>query len=240
MRAAAHVAPSVDDNNRYLKITVLGDRVRLAYTVFFGEVPGQRMRPSLDANHDGTISDAESQAFGAKLGAEVAANLELELDREPRKIEWMDISVGLGTPSVRGGAFSVDLVAYACLTSRDPHALKLRDRFRVPNPGDTELKLEDSPGVTIQHARIGRIEAPDNLFKFIGPGGPLSDDGLDLAFTVSAHAPRASSPCAKPTEPTSAAGMSRAVIVIAAAVIGFALAALATVISRRRRARATR
>src|SRR6185369_12131192 len=36
-RAAAHVAPSVGDNNRYLKLTPLGDRVRLAYTVFYGD-----------------------------------------------------------------------------------------------------------------------------------------------------------------------------------------------------------
>ena len=27
---SAHVAPSVDDNNRYLKVTPLGDRVRIA------------------------------------------------------------------------------------------------------------------------------------------------------------------------------------------------------------------
>ena len=35
---SAHVAPSVDDNNRYLKVTPLHDGIRLAYTVFFGEI----------------------------------------------------------------------------------------------------------------------------------------------------------------------------------------------------------
>ena len=38
--ARAHVAPSVDDNNRYVWVTPLGDRVRIAYTVLFGEIPG--------------------------------------------------------------------------------------------------------------------------------------------------------------------------------------------------------
>src|SRR6476659_5617187 len=80
VQAAAHVAPSVDDNNRYLKLTPLGDRVRLAYTVFYGEVPGAAMRQQLDANRDGTIDDAESSAFGEKLAAEVAASIDVTVD----------------------------------------------------------------------------------------------------------------------------------------------------------------
>jgi hypothetical protein len=62
--ARAHVQPSVDDNNRYIKVQPFGDRIRLAYTVFFGEVPGAGMRPQIDTNHDKTISEAEAQAFG--------------------------------------------------------------------------------------------------------------------------------------------------------------------------------
>ena len=44
--AAAHVSPSVDDNNRFLKLTPLGDRVRLAYTVLFGDNPGRALCPA--------------------------------------------------------------------------------------------------------------------------------------------------------------------------------------------------
>ena len=48
--ADAHVAPSVDDNNRYLKVTPSADRLRIAYTVFFGENQGRQMRAGLDTN----------------------------------------------------------------------------------------------------------------------------------------------------------------------------------------------
>src|SRR5262245_49235308 len=78
--AAAHVAPSVGDNNRYLKLTPLGDRVRLAYTVFYGEVPGAELRKAIDANHDGAIDDAESQAFAVRTADEIAAALEVIVD----------------------------------------------------------------------------------------------------------------------------------------------------------------
>src|SRR5439155_4694815 len=76
-RARAHVAPAVGDNNRYLKLTPLGDRVRLAYTVFYGEIPGAGLRGAIDVNHDGAIDDRESQAFGTRLAGEVAAALEI-------------------------------------------------------------------------------------------------------------------------------------------------------------------
>src|ERR1043165_3083602 len=54
---SGHVAPSVDDNNRYLKVTPLRDGIRFAYTVFFGEIPGASVRRTMDRNSDGTIDD---------------------------------------------------------------------------------------------------------------------------------------------------------------------------------------
>src|SRR4051812_9053541 len=130
--AAAHVAPSVDDNNRYLKLTPLGDRVRLAYTVFYGEVPGAAMRQQLDTNHDGTISDAESQAFGEKLAKEVADSLDLTVDTAAQQVTWAQVVVGMGTPQVTAGTFSVDLIAWICLpTVRGSHQILLKDRFHL-------------------------------------------------------------------------------------------------------------
>src|SRR3954468_2766842 len=101
--ARAHVAPSVDDNNRYLKITPAADRVRIAYTVFFGEVPGAQTRPSIDADHDGRISDAEAQTFGGKLGGEVGPSLELTIDGATQPVTWTTVAVGIGAPEVAAG-----------------------------------------------------------------------------------------------------------------------------------------
>ena len=186
--AQAHVAPSVDDNNRYLKVTPMGDRVRVAYTVFFGEVPGAQTRPSLDTDHDKTISDAEAAAFGQKLARQVADGLEVELDGQIHPITWTEISVGMGSPAVAAGTFSVDLVAWVC-ASRGAHTLRLRDRFRITRPGETEVKVEDSPGVTLVRAHVGPADDPQHDFHFVGPGGPISDDGLELAYDATARAP---------------------------------------------------
>jgi hypothetical protein len=183
--ADAHVAPSVDDNNRYLKLTPLGDRVRLAYTVFYGEVPGAGMRKAIDTDHDGTIDDAESQAFGTTLAAQIAAALEVVVDGARQPVAWSQVVVGMGTPQVAAGTFSVDLVAWLCLAApRGTHQVRLQDRFRLAQPGETEVKVEDSPGVAIDHARMGADDDLGYDYKIIGPGGPLEDDGLDLQFTA--------------------------------------------------------
>lgn len=182
---SAHVAPSVDDNNRYLKLTPLGDRVRIAYTVFFGEIPGAQERRGIDANHDGQISDAEANTFGQRLAGQVAANIELDVDGRRTPLTWQTVDVGMGTPDVAAGAFSVDLVAYPCLASvRGRHRVKLRDHLALPNPGETEVKVEDSPGVSVDHARVGPADDPSYDYKFVGAGGPLSDDGLDLQYNA--------------------------------------------------------
>ena len=181
--AVAHVSPSVDDNNRFLKVTPLGDRVRLAYTILFGDNPGHAMRPTLDANHDGAIEDAEAEAFGGKLARDVGDALDIDVDGKPYRVVWTEVSVGMGAAQTAAGSFSVDLVGYLCLpASRGAHRVALRDHFRLTRPGETEVKIDDSPGVTISRARIGRADDPGFDYRFAGPGGPLAEDGLDLRF----------------------------------------------------------
>lgn len=230
--AFAHVSASVNDNNRYLKVTPAADRIRIAYTVFYGEVPGRLLRPSLDTNHDGQITDAEASITATTVATDVAASLELIVDGKPRPVVWSTSVVGLGTPAVTGGAVSVDLVAWICLpTPGGAHHVRLRDRYRVPNPGETEVKIEDGLGITIDRTRIGTAEDSGHDYKFLGPGGPLLDDGLDLAFTADANAPRGDATC---VEATPKRGHIPAIfIVLAGAVIGALIAAYAARRSRR-------
>ena len=186
---AGHVAPSVDDNNRYLKLTPLGDRIRLAYTVFYGEVPGASERRAIDANGDGQIDDREAHAFAAELADQVAAALTVEVDGRTIPVVWATIDPGMGTPVVAAGAFSIDLVAYFCFAKpRGRHHVVVHDRFRIARPGETEAKVDDSPGVTIENAHVGAADDPTYDFRFAGPGGPLENDGLDVVMFAGSDA----------------------------------------------------
>jgi hypothetical protein len=64
----------------------------------------------------------------------------------------------------------------------------LRDHLALPRPGETEVKIEDSLGVTIERARVGPANDPSMDYRFVGAGGPLADPGVDLAFTASDRA----------------------------------------------------
>jgi hypothetical protein len=232
--AAAHVAPAIGDNNRYLKLTPLGDRLRLAYTVFYGEVPGGGMRQAIDANHDGTIDDAEREAFGGQLARDVAAAVVLTIDGAPRPVAWSQVVVGLGTPKVAAGAFSVDLVAWLCLTTpRGKHAVLLRDHYPLARPGETEVVVEDSPGVAINATRIGGAEDEAHDYKLVGPSGALDTDGLELQFTAGDKAAVTGDAVCRGD--AARLSLPAGVIVGAGAVVAFVLAGVVALIQRRRR-----
>jgi hypothetical protein len=233
-QAWAHIAPSVDDNNRYIKLTPAADRVRISYTVMFGEVPGAQTRKTIDANHDGTISDDEASGFGTKIAGEVAPSLEVSVDGKVQPVTWATVAVGMGSNQTAAGSFSVDLVAWACLpVARGKHQIVVRDRFRIPRPGETEAKVEDSPGVTIHHARVGTLNDPTHDYRFAGPGGPLADDGLDLEFTASDKAPlTADGTCSGKT--ASSRPPARLIIMLGMG-CAFVLTVIAVLLVRRRR-----
>jgi hypothetical protein len=237
---SGHVAPSLDDNNRYLKLTPLGDRVRLAYTVFFGEVPGATERRTIDTNGDGHIDDAEAHAFALRLGAEVARGLTAELDGAPARVDWAVVDPGMGTPAVAAGAFSVDLVAYLCLPSpRGRHRVVVRDRFRIAHPGETEVQVDDGPpGVTIETARVGSAEDPTYDYRFVGPGGPIESEGLELVFFVAEQATAsrdATCPGMASPRATDGAGRTWLWLVILAALALATVVVAALLVHRRRR-----
>jgi hypothetical protein len=236
-RAAAHVAPSASDNNRYLKLTPLGDRVRLAYTVFYGDAPGRELRRTLDANHDGAIDDAESQAFGDRIARELAAALDVTVDGVPRPVAWSQVAVGIGTPSVTAGPFSIDLVASICLAPpRGHHALELRDRFALTRPGETQIRFEDSPGVTVDRARVGDDTAPGIDYTIIGPtpvlGAAGPGGGIELGFTAGDRAAVAANATCRDAPPRGSAP-----IAMIAAIAAVALAGAAVIVARRARRR---
>lgn len=230
---AAHVAPSVDDNNRYLKLTPLADRVRLAYTVYFGEVPGAAARRELDRNRDGQISDDEADAFGRELGGQVGPALAVTIDGTAAPISWDQISVGMGTPTTGAGAFSVDLIAWLCLpTAGGAHTITLKDTFPLPRPGETELRIEDSPGVHVTRTRLGLIDLVDHDARWQGAGGPIAHDGFTLGFTADDARPIEGGVCAG----VATRGGSRTWIWLVGAA-ALAAAGGAALLTRRRRAR---
>lgn len=189
--AQAHVAPSVKENNRYIKLTLLGDRVRLAYIIYIGEIPGQSARRRMDVNRDGKLSDAESAAFRDQWADRVREALAIELGGEHSPVSWDSVEIGLGTPLVTGGAMSIDLVDWLCLEGR-ARRLELRDRLVVPRPGESQLLVEESPGTEITSASIGDQEQSE--LTWTGASSRLAN-GARVEWNATADAVGGTGPC---------------------------------------------
>jgi hypothetical protein len=232
--AHGHVAPGTGDNNRYLKLSVLGDRLRLAYTVFYGEVPGAALRKVIDKNHDGAIDDSETQPYGEQIARDVAAAVELTVDGVRQPIAWSQVVVGMGSPSATAGAFSVDLVAAICLAvPRGPHTLLLRDAYPIDRPGETEVKLEDSPGVKINRSHIGDADDEAHDYNLVGPSGALERHGLEAQVTIGERA--IATPDATCPGPRRARDVPTPAIIIGGVVLASLLLAAAGAVLRVRR-----
>jgi hypothetical protein len=78
------------------------------------------------------------------------------------------------------------MIAWLCLSSpksQIAHSLVLTDTFQVPRPGETELRVVESPGVTIGRSTFGKEGKRSQLeFKWTGAGGPIATIGYHLDF----------------------------------------------------------
>ncbi len=228
---SAHPAPSADANNRYVKITPMLDRVRLAYTIYIGEEPGNVVRAALDRDGDWALSEAETATWTQTLAETVRGALALRLDGEDVPVTWSQVVPGLGSARVDGGAFAVDLVAWACTPGAGRrHELDLVDRHALVPPGETEVRIEESPDIRLDVARVGETPFVDRMVQFQRESAPLSR-GLHLVWQAG---PRAEAMpddrCPRPPAPGTARGWLVPVVVG-----GVGLAVLALLARRWRR-----
>jgi len=186
--AHGHVGPSERENNRYLKLTVQGNRARLLYTFYVGNEPGAQLRRRLDQNRDGRLDAAETEHFGVEVAAQVSTNVQLIVDGQRFQGKWEPPQVGLGTDTVAAGALSVDLVVWLCLESPgtdERHTIELADHWHPPQLGETELRIEPAPGVHISRTSLGPESQGVQLrHRWAGRPGPLDEHGLVLEFMV--------------------------------------------------------
>lgn len=192
--ARAHNAPSPDTNNRYLKVEVGHGAARLAFTIYFGDLPGARQRKLLDRDHDGTIAPAEAAAFGDDLARQIAGSIAVELDGG-KQSGWKITDVGLGTPAVTGGAFSVDVELRAAIPPGD-HTLWIEDRLDLPTPGEAVLVVEPAPGVTMLAAHEGRASAGGVRLESVANGRAVP--GTTVRWREAAEAAAAPPPSTAP------------------------------------------
>jgi hypothetical protein len=234
--AMGHVAPSATENNRYLKVTLLPDRARVTYTVYFGERPGAGERQRMDRNADGRLDEAEASAFGAELREHLAPRVSVALDGAPARGAWRVADVGLGLPQTAGGSFAVDLVLEAPAGPGQSHTLTVTDGFELPPVGEAELRIEESPGVRAVAAHAPGGSGVKLRYAYrgaLGEGGPRS---VQVTYVVdeAAASSAATARSAGPTGPPPARARHRRTLWIALGAVGLGLVLMAALGLRRK------
>jgi hypothetical protein len=197
--AEAHPEWSPIRVNRYCKLVLEGPaRIRLVYTLLFGEGPALPGRKGVDLDANGRIDDREKHLLGKRAQSIVEAGLRLTLDGAPVPIGSLGssgssgslgslgapgIEVGLVGDAVAPEPYSVDLSYAIELGDRPgPRELGIDDHVEVPSEGDTEVSIEETPGLRYLGAFRGRrpsVEAPlekQRLFTFRGPRFSVLED----------------------------------------------------------------
>ena len=191
-RAQAHVAPAVDENNRYIKVSPMGDRIQLAFVVFAGEVPGTAMRDKLPT---------DPQIFADELAQRVAAKLNVVVGGKPQQVVWDRVAIDLKPSKEYPNALSVSMVAWFCTGDGARKTFELRDSFEFPPPGESELAIEPAPGVSVQASTLGD-EAGKAKFEWVGLPSPLAESGYRLEYSADPKVamPLADGRCSTSTE----------------------------------------
>jgi ABC-type nickel/cobalt efflux system permease component RcnA len=79
--------------NRYAGIELTPDEVRIDYVLDLAEIPTVQVRPEIDADADGMITDAERATWAARTAPTLLANLTLTVDGRPVPLDVVSSSM---------------------------------------------------------------------------------------------------------------------------------------------------
>ncbi|MCI0632440.1 MAG: High-affinity nickel-transporter [Actinobacteria bacterium] len=150
--------------NRYAGIQVTPGQVRIDYVVDMAEIPTVQVRPQVDADDDGVISDAERSAWAANAAAEIASNLALTIDREPVALEV--VSAAMRLRPGQGGLEVLRLEATFAGPAPETGALAFTDGNFEDRVGWREITATGADGVAITGSDVPVRSVTDGLLSY--------------------------------------------------------------------------
>jgi nickel/cobalt transporter (NicO) family protein len=182
--------------NQYSRIEIGTDEARLVYVIDLAELPTVADRPLLDGDGDGTIADAEREAYLADKLSEIGPALHLfsgstELTLQPtaQSLALAPGQAGLDTTRVEA-TFIADLP----LIAEDAGQLTFRNEYGGDRLGWREIVVTNGHDINIDKSaelatdRSNALQVyPDDLLS-----SPLDERAVTVAYQVLPGAPAAS------------------------------------------------
>jgi ABC-type nickel/cobalt efflux system permease component RcnA len=177
--------------NVYAGIRVMPAEVRIDYVLDMAEIPTVQVRPEIDTDGDGGISDAERSAWSARTASELVSNLTLTIDRATVPLDVVSASLRL-RPG-QGGLDVLRLDATFAGPAPSQGRLVFADANFEDRIGWREITATGADGTAIEGSTVPAGSVTNELRSY--PNDLLSSP-MDLrAASLSFH-PGASAPIA--------------------------------------------
>ena len=184
--------------NRYAGIELTPDEVRIDYVLDLAEIPTVQVRPEIDADADGTVTDAERAAWAARTAPTLLANLTLTVDGRPVPLDVVSSSMRF-----RPGQGGLDILRLEA-TFAGPVAstgeLSFADANFADRIGWSEVTAAGADGTAVAGSSVPARSVSNALLSY--PQDLLSSP-LDVHEATLSFHPGTSAPAAASTEATS-------------------------------------
>ncbi len=163
MTAAAHPLGNFT-TNRYSRLELAPDRVRVKYVLDMAEIPTFQELPKVDGSGDGQLSNAEREAYAARKIGELAANLSLTIDGAP--VALQPTSHELSFPDGQGGLKTLRLSVWLEAPVGHAGQLAYRDGNYPDRLGWSEIVVASNGGVRIDQTTAHTEDVSQELSAY--------------------------------------------------------------------------
>jgi len=191
----------------------------------------------MDSNKDGNLSKKERKTFAQPWATSASEKISVRIDGEPINLQWKEIYIGVGTPKVYSTPFSVDFNAWLCIpTKNGNNKVWIQHKLHIPMPGETEVRIEESPGVHLNHSFVGNnVKKSQTEFKWLGKQAPLSENPLQIEFRVETNNREDDSTLCSYQEVTTSSTSPSFFVLAAATLLLFLLFGIGLILWRKRK-----
>jgi hypothetical protein len=167
MPARAHLGHVVLRAERYLKLDVAPGELRLVCSLMLARDEGERVLRPADVDRDGTLTQAEADAYLAAWAAGLARELPLRIDGELVEVRWND---GVIAPLGLLGADSVtiEMVGHVAMPGGE-RLIVLEDRMDPAKFERTDVVFRARDGAELLAAGEGVAPASIDAELSYGP-----------------------------------------------------------------------
>ena len=181
--------------NQYCGLQFSRGSLAVHYVVIFGQLPALRELHNADANGDGVTSQAERDAYVAKLVPGIADQLVLRL--EDRRLPLHATGWKTSLPTEQGGfslRVDVDFTASMPVAAGAAQSLDFTNQNYAGRMGWHEIVVESSPGVAVFDTNAydtSLTGALHDALQSLPAAGPLDERSVRLRLIDAAPPPGA-------------------------------------------------